>query len=86
MCFVMPFMGVSFSVAGGLRGAGDTVPPLVASTIGVYGGRIMAAFGLYALFRPPVELIWCSMFPDLILRILVMAFRLKSGKWKRAKV
>jgi Na+-driven multidrug efflux pump len=46
----------------------------------------MAAFGLYALFRPPVELIWCSMFPDLILRILVMAVRLKSGKWKRAKV
>jgi putative MATE family efflux protein len=86
LCFVMPFMGVSFSVAGGLRGAGDTIPPLVASTIGVYGGRIMAAFGLYALFRPPVELIWCSMFPDLILRILVMAVRLKSGKWKRAKV
>lgn len=86
LVFAMPLMGVSFSVAGGLRGAGDTVPPLIGSTIGVFGGRILAAYGLYAFFHPPVELIWCSMFPDLILRILVMAFRLKSGKWKRTKV
>jgi putative MATE family efflux protein len=86
LVFAMPLMGVSFGVAGGLRGAGDTVPPLIASTVGVYGGRILAAFALYALFHPPVVLIWCSMFPDLILRILVMALRLRSGKWKTAKV
>jgi Na+-driven multidrug efflux pump len=86
LTIAMPLMGISFGVAGGLRGAGDTVPPLIASTIGVYGGRILAAFGLYALFHPPVVLIWCSMFPDLILRILVMAVRLRSGKWKKAKV
>jgi putative MATE family efflux protein len=86
LAFVVPLMGVSFSIAGGLRGAGDTVPPLIASTVGVYGGRILVAVGLYALFRSPVELIWCTMFPDLLLRILIMALRLKSGKWKTAKV
>jgi len=86
LVLAMPLMGVSFSVAGGLRGAGDTVPPLVASTLGIYGGRILAAFSLYVLFHPPVELIWCSMFPDLGMRILVMSLRLKSGRWKRARV
>jgi putative MATE family efflux protein len=86
LVFAMPLMGVSFSMAGGLRGAGDTVPPLVASTVGVYAGRIVVAFGIYWLFQPPVVVIWCSMFPDLILRVLLMSLRLRSGKWKRARV
>jgi len=86
LVFVMPLMGVSFSMAGGLRGAGDTVPPLLASTVGVYLGRILTAFALYGLFHPPVIVLWCSMFPDLILRILIMSLRLRSGRWKRAKV
>jgi putative MATE family efflux protein len=86
IAFVMPLMGISFSVAGGLRGAGDTVPPLVASAVGVYGGRILLAFAVYYLFHPPVFVIWCSMFPDLCLRLLVMALRLRSGKWKRPKI
>jgi Na+-driven multidrug efflux pump len=59
---------------------------MIAAAIGMYGGRIIVAFSLYALFHPPVVLIWCSMFPDLTLRILVMSVRLRSGKWKRARV
>jgi putative MATE family efflux protein len=86
LVFAMPLMGVSFSMAGGLRGAGDTVPPLVASSFGVYGGRFAVALIIYVLFRPPVAVIWCSMFPDLILRILLMSLWLKTGRWKRAKV
>jgi len=90
--FVMPLMGVSFTIAGGLRGAGDTVPPLIASTVGVYGGRIVCAFAVYYLgswllhHPPPIILVWGSMFPDLILRIALMAVRLASGKWKVVKV
>lgn len=86
LVFVMPLMGVAFSMGGGLRGAGDTIPPLAASATGVYGGRIIAAFGLYALLHPPVFVIWCSMFPDLFIRIAVMALRLRSGKWKKARI
>jgi len=86
LTIVMPLMGVAFSMGGGFRGAGDTVPPLIASTVGVFGGRIIAAFALYAIFHPPVVVIWCSMFPDLILRILIMSLRLRSGKWKRTKI
>jgi len=81
----MPLMGVAFSLGGGLRGAGDTIPPLTASLLGMYGGRILAAFGLYALLHPPVVVIWCSMFPDFILRISVLMARLNSGKWKEGK-
>ncbi len=86
LVLVMPLMGMFFSMAGGLRGAGDTVPPLISSVVGVYGGRILGAFALYAIFHPPVVVIWCSMFPDLILRVLGMAIRIRSGKWKKVKV
>ncbi|MBN1613101.1 MAG: MATE family efflux transporter [Deltaproteobacteria bacterium] len=86
LVFVLPLMGIALPMAGGLRGAGDTVPPLIASTVGVYGGRILLAMGAYHLFHPSVLVIWCSMFPDLILRIAIMALRLASGRWKRAKI
>jgi len=82
----MPLMGISFSVAGGLRGAGDTINPLIASAVGVYGGRILFALAVYHIFHPPVYVIWCSMFPDLVIRLFIMAIRLKSGKWKTIKV
>jgi len=86
LAMMMPLMGISFSVAGGLRGAGDTVNPLIASAIGVYGGRILFALAIYHLLHPPVYIIWCSMFPDLVIRLIIMTIRLKSGKWKMVKV
>jgi putative MATE family efflux protein len=86
LAMMMPLMGISFSVAGGLRGAGDTINPLIASAVGVYGGRILFALAVYHIFHPPVYVIWCSMFPDLVIRLFIMAIRLKSGKWKTIKV
>ncbi|MFO8056278.1 MAG: MATE family efflux transporter [bacterium] len=86
LVFVMPLMGVSFSMAGGLRGSGDTIPPLIASTVGVYAGRVMIAVIVYKLFHPPIFYIWLSMYPDLIMRILLMAVRIRSGKWKKGRI
>ena len=86
LVFALPLMGIAFTIAGGLRGAGNTVPPLIASSVGVYGGRILFAMAVYYLLHPPVFVIWCSMFPDLILRIAIMAVSLNAGKWKKAKV
>ncbi len=85
LCLVMPLMGASFAIAGGLRGAGATVGPLAAAAVGVYG-RIAFAFIIYYLIHPSIYVIWCAMFPDLIIRILMMGIQLKSGGWKTAKV
>ncbi|MBT4263153.1 MAG: MATE family efflux transporter [Deltaproteobacteria bacterium] len=86
ICLVMPLMGSSFAVGGGLRGAGSTKAPLYAAAVGVYGGRIGFAFLVYYLFQPSVYVIWCSMFPDLIIRLLIMLIQVKSGKWKAVKI
>jgi putative MATE family efflux protein len=85
--FSMPLMGLAFAVAGGLRGAGDTVPPMISTLTGIFLGRLGFAFGAYYLFhQPPIIVIWCSMFPDMILRIIILGTRLRSGKWKRGRI
>jgi len=86
LVLLMPLMGVSFTIAGGLRGAGDTVWPLIGSSVGVYGGRILFALLIYKIYHPHVILIWCTMFPDLLIRIGIMTFRLRSGKWKALRL
>jgi putative MATE family efflux protein len=86
LVFVLPLMGIAFPIAGGLRGAGETVPPLIASSVGVYGGRIVLAVVAYHLFHPPVIVIWCTMFPDLVIRIVIMMAALAGGRWKRGTV
>ena len=93
--FAMPFMGIAFTQAGGLRGAGDTVWPFIATTLGVYGGRVAAAFLLVTLFPPPagsvapaidIFWVWSTMFLDFFIRIAVMGLRVRSGRWKTVKV
>lgn len=86
LALAMPLMGISFSMAGGLRGSGNSMLPLIASTIGVYLGRVAVAFAVYHLFHPPIYVVWCSMFPDLIARIAIMAMGIKSGRWKNMKL
>lgn len=86
LVLAMPLMGFYFSIAGGLRGAGDTVWPLICSMIGVFGGRLLFAAAVYYLFHPPVYLIWGSLFIDLGLRISLVMIRLRNGKWKKGRI
>ena len=84
--YQMPLMGIFFSLTGGLRGAGDTIWPLIGSTVGVYGGRLLAAFLIYYIFHPPVYIIWCSMYIDMVIRLGITFFRLRTGKWKKGSL
>lgn len=82
LIFALPFVGVSFSLAGGLRGSGHAVPPMFASLIGVFLGRVLLAYALYWLFHPPVFIILGVMLTDFIARSLYMSFSIRSGRWK----
>lgn len=79
----MPLMGISFVLVGGLRGTGDTVRPLIATAIGILGGRIALAFLIYFLFHPPVYIIWCTLLIDISLRIFILLPRVKTLKLKK---
>jgi len=81
-----PLMGIAFAVSGGLRGAGDTVWPLIGQASGMYLGRIGLALIAQRYFHAPVIFIWASMFPDFLIRIIIVSSRMRSGKWKTVRV
>jgi len=81
-----PLMGIAFAISGGLRGAGDTTWPLIGQATGMYVGRIGLSFVAMRYFNAPVGLIWAMMFPDFIIRIVIVTSRLLSGKWKIIRV
>jgi len=81
-----PLMGIAFAIAGGLRGAGDTVWPLIGQSAGMYLGRIGLALIAQRFFQAPVIFVWASMFPDFLIRIIIVSSRMMSGKWKTVRV
>ena len=82
----MPLMGITYTLSGGLRGSGYTTRPLIASAIGMYGGRIIFAYMVYYFFHPPIIIVLCSVFPDHIIRSTLLLLGIRSGKWKKIKV
>ncbi len=86
IAITQPFMAIGFTISGGLRGAGDTVPPMIAQATGMYIGRIGLAFMAWKVLHAPVEWVLVSMFPDHFIRIIIVTIRFLSGRWKRVKV
>jgi Na+-driven multidrug efflux pump len=82
--FIMPFLGISFTLAGGLRGAGDTTSVLVILGVSVWVVRLANASWLGP--RLGLTGIWLAMGVDFAVRALFLALRFRSGKWKLVKV
>jgi len=81
---VMPFLGISFTLAGGLRGAGDTTSVLVMLGASVWGVRITNACWLGPRFG--LTGIWAAIGVDFGVRAVLLGFRFRSGKWKLIEV
>jgi putative MATE family efflux protein len=86
LAFSMPAVGIFFTLAGGLRGAGDTRWPLYASTTGIYAFRLtLAAFvGIYLGFG--VVGAWLAFIVEYYARSAIIFWRFRSGAWKTISV
>ena len=80
----MPFLGISFTLAGGLRGAGDTTSVLIILGVCIWGLRIANAYWLGPLLG--LTGIWTAVGADFVVRAVLMSLRFRSGKWKRIQV
>ena len=76
----MPFLGVSFTLAGGLRGAGDTTATLLITAASIWGMRL----GLAWWFSQRLGLagVWVAIALDFATRGVLMSLRFRSGRWK----
>ena len=79
-------MAIYFTLAGALRGAGDTRWPLLITLLGMYGFRIPAAWVLTRYFDAGLLATWSLLFFDYIIRIVCILLRYGRGKWLKTKV
>ena len=81
----LPGQSTQLSLAGALRGAGDTMYPLYASATGIWIFRVVVAFIFVRIFHWGLIGAWVAFVLDQYTRSAVVYLRFRSGKWKYTK-
>jgi putative MATE family efflux protein len=82
LAVAQPFMGAHFTLAGVLRGAGDTVTPLIGAAVGNWGMRVPLA-ALAAHVGAGVSWVWAALIADHVSRMFINGFVFVFGGWTR---
>lgn len=82
IALVQPFQSSQLVLAGGMRGAGDTVYPLLAMFFGVLVVRVIFAHIFVNILGYRLIGAWLAMLFDQFIRWIVIYFRYRTGKWK----
>jgi len=85
LALAQPGQSTQLSLAGALRGAGDTLYPLYASATGIWVFRVIAAYIFVNVFGWGLVGAWIALVLDQYTRSLIIFFRFRSGKWKHMK-
>ena len=75
-------LGFVFTYAGALRGAGDTLSPMVVSFVGTLAFRLPLVYLFALIFDLGLPGIWYGTLMDWIGRAVVMYVIFRRGKWK----
>ncbi len=86
VAYCQPGMATYFTLAGALRGAGDTRSPLMIAIVGMYLFRIPAAWILTTYYDASIHLVFGLLIGDYIIRIICILLRYARGKWLETKV
>lgn len=84
--FAMPGMATNQSLAGGLRGAGDTAWVFLLTTIGMWTIRVGGGAILVFLLNLGAPGAWMGAVLDHNVRAVLMWWRFAGGKWKSIEV
>lgn len=83
--FELPLtLSIVYSIA--IRGAGDTMPPLIANVLGVYGVRLTLGYWLAIDQGYGLVGAWAGMGVDVILRGVGLLVYFHRGRWKEYQV
>jgi len=82
----MPALAINMMLIGALRGAGDTLWPLLFTLVGYLGVRIPLAYLFAHTWGWGVSGAWYAMLADLYIRSLLIGYRFLHGGWKRINV
>lgn len=85
LALALPGQSTQITIAGVLRGAGDTMYPLYASAIGIWGFRVVLAYVFVKIFDWGLNGAWIALVLDQYIRAAIVYIRYHSGKWKNAR-
>lgn len=86
VAFVQPFQSHQLITSGALRGAGDTVWPLIAIFVGSILIRVSLGYIFVNIIGLGLAGAWYAVFIDQFIRWLIILFRFRSGKWKNIRI
>ncbi len=81
-----PLMAMEFSLAGGLRGAGDTRFPLYTILVGLFVVRLGAAILIAIPVFGTVTAVWLCLLADYLVKASLLTWRFAAGDWKTVRV
>jgi Na+-driven multidrug efflux pump len=76
----LPFLVIHFTLGGALRGAGDTVTPLLAATVGNWAFRVPLGYLFAHVWGLSLFWIWSVMLWDHLTRALWLAWVFHFGR------
>jgi putative MATE family efflux protein len=83
LAVAQPFMGAHFTLGGVLRGAGDTITPLIGAGVGNWVFRVPLAF-LYAKgLGLEIAWVWSALIADHLTRMTINGQAFLRGRWAR---
>ncbi len=82
IAFIQPFQSSQLIIAGGLRGAGDTVWTLVSTFIGILLIRVILAYVFVIVLEVGLIGAWLAIFIDQFMRWIMINIRFRTDKWK----
>jgi len=79
-------MAIFFTMAGALRGAGDTRSPLLVTLLGMYGVRIPASWVFSEILGLGVGITFSLLILDYLVRVAAILFLYKRGRWLETEI
>lgn len=76
-----PFLQLHFTLGGAHRGAGDTVTPLVAATVGNWLFRVPMACVCAIVLQADVVFVWYALIVDHLSRAVILGLSFRRGRW-----
>ncbi len=81
LAIAQPFMASHFTLGGVLRGAGDTLTPLIGAAVGNWGFRVPLAWLFTRFLGHNLVWVWAALIGDHIARTLVNGMVFLRGRW-----
>jgi putative MATE family efflux protein len=81
-----PLLGIGMTLGGGLRGAGDTVTPMISSLICIIGLRVGASYWLAFPMGYGIYGMYIGTMLDWMMRATLLFFFFRWERWTRIKI